>query len=153
MTVETKLTRSFEYLECFRPKCRPEAWHFVASGSWSESPYHTGHSLYQITKNNFLNTWVVISTDLPDEDDEEGEEGEHQQVKEKKQGKRKSSDEKDRNQTCFDLGEESPTPTVLDLSDSSVIAICRDAPNNATPEEMAKAIYEELWDVGLGLDE
>ena len=150
---ETKITRSSEYLECFRPKCPPEAWHFVALGVWSESPYHSGQCSYEIAKNNFFNTWVVISTDLPDEDEEDEEDEEHHEDEGKNTIKRKSVARKDGDQAYFDLGEESFAPVALWQSCSSVIAICRDAPQDATIESMAKDMYDELWDIGLGLDE
>ena len=115
MTLETKLTHPTEYLERFRPNCPPEAWHFVASGDWSESPYHAGQSLYEISKNVELNTWVIVSTDLVDPDDEdEGDEGDEGE------GAKKIPSE-----------EEDSSPVVY-LPE--VIAICRDAPEDATIE-------------------
>lgn len=114
MTLETKLTHPSEYLESFRPPWPSDAWQFVAAGLWSDSPYHSGESLYQIAKNEELNTWVVVSSDVIDSEDDK-------------------------------TLEESAIP--------EVIAICRDAPEDATIEEMAKDMYEKLWELGLGLDE
>jgi hypothetical protein len=151
LTVETIRTRTAEYLEAFRPKMIPlSAWHHVASGSWEESPYHSGESVYQIAKNHFLNTWVVISTDIDEEEDEDDEEDKKE---EKPKIERKPAAKKDQYQTYFELGEDSTTAIKNHLSFSRVIAICRDAPRNATPEEMAVAMYDELCEAGYGLDE
>ena len=135
MTLETKLTHPTEYLESFRPPWPSDAWLFVAMGLWSETPYHSGESLYEIAKNEELNTWVIVSSNQIDphelEDDEEDNEGNDEPI----QTIGKNADE----------SEECIIP--------KVIAICRDAPEGATIEEMAKDMYDELWDLGLGLDE
>lgn len=137
MTLETKLTHPSEYLESFRPPWPSDAWQFVAMGLWSESPYHSGESLYEIIKNEELNTWVVVSSNQIDphegEDDEDGEDG--------------VNDEQI--QSVGENSDETPEESVI----PEVIAICRDAPQDATIEEMAKDMYDELWDIGLGLDE
>lgn len=120
MTLETKLTHPPEYLECFRPSCPPDAWKFVAIGDWSKSPHHAGRCVYEIAKNERLNTWIIAATDIiePDENDDE---------------------------QCRD------NPSEVHIW-SEIIAICRDAPDDATINDMAKEMYDELWDLGLGLD-
>ncbi len=132
MTIETKLTHPPEYLESFRPPWPSDAWRFVAMGLWSESPYHSGESLYEIIKNEELNTWVIVSSNQIDphegEDDDEDDDENAQSVGEN-----------------TDHSEECIIP--------EVIAIYRDAPEGATNKEMAKDMYDELWDFGLGLDE
>lgn len=130
MTIETKLTHPPEYLNSFRPPYPPEAWHFVATGGWSESPYHSGKCLYQIAKNEELNAWVIISSDIIDPDEEQ---------------------DAGNSETVQSAGENADE--TVECIIPKVIAICRDAPENATIEEMAKDLYDELWDIGLGLDE
>lgn len=86
-------------------------WLFVASGYWSQDVYHGGHIAYYLAK-TAPDTWVLQSV----ESDPDSEELEVDDVEQASSNGNAASSQR-------------------------IVAVCRGAPLNATPEKIAAELY------------
>ena len=119
-------------LEDYRPEDDSASWELVISGFWAEDMYHSGYIAYYIAKLS-SDCWVMDSLSRNAELDGVTQD---------------DVDQERLNDDQWQLLDGTTLEEAQSVEYRRIVAVCTDAPKDATSSEMAPPLYEEVCRLG-----